>query len=231
MAQSAECLFPARGNGKACFCREVVVDEVNLQIAFRFCQLSLPSGKTRAGAEFIRFGMGTGLFGRVALVGPTLGDVREVMIEGVSGLRSITDCYAYYPTYSPSRRRLEYPNGAVATVFSAEDADSLRGPQFDAAWCDEIAAWPDGEAVWDTLQMGIRLGRSPVCVATTTPRPVPLVRRLVAREALVSRMRTADNAEHLADGFLEQMQRVYGSSALARQELDGGSVRSARPAR
>ena len=179
------------------------------------------AGKTRAGAEFIRFGMGLGLFGRVALVGPTLGDVREVMIEGVSGLRSITDCYAFYPTYSPSRRRLEYPNGAVATVYSAEDPDSLRGPQFDAAWCDEIAAWPNGEAVWDTLQMGVRLGKSPVCVATTTPRPVPLVQRLVAGEAIVTRMRTEDNAEHLAAGFLEQMRRVYGGSALARQELDG----------
>lgn len=146
------------------------------------------SGKTRAGAEFVRFGMAMGLFGRVALVGPTLGDVREVMIEGVSGLRSITDCYDCFPTYSPSRRRLEYPNGATAMAFSAEDADSLRGPQFDAAWCDEIAAWPDGETVWDTLQMGVRLGHAPVCVATTTPRPVPLVQRLVEGEAVVSRM-------------------------------------------
>jgi phage terminase large subunit-like protein len=158
---------------------------------------------------------------RIALVGPTLGDVREVMIEGPSGLRSIEQITEEQPTYSVSRRRLEWPNGAVGLVFSAEDADSLRGPQFDAAWCDEIAAWNEAEAVWDNLQMGLRLGPFPRCVATTTPRPVPLVKRLVAGEAIVTRGGTTENAGFLSAGFIEQMQSVYGGTALGRQELGG----------
>lgn len=98
------------------------------------------AGKTRAGAEWTRFSVLAGRMERVALVGPTLGDVREVMIEGPSGLRAIEHLSDKMPIYNVSRRRLEWPNGAVGLVFSAEDADSLRGPQFDAAWCDEIAA-------------------------------------------------------------------------------------------
>ncbi len=179
------------------------------------------AGKTRAGAEWIRFAINSGGCRRVALVGATLGEVREVMIEGPSGLREIGDTKEYCPTYNVSRRRLEWPNGAVGLVFSAEDADSLRGPQFDAAWCDEIAVWPDGEAVWDNLQMALRLGSNPRCVATTTPRPVPLVKRLVAGEAMVTRATTGDNAAHLADGFVAQITRLYGGTILGRQELGG----------
>jgi len=179
------------------------------------------AGKTRAGAEWVRYAVFAGQCGRVALVGPTLGDVREVMIEGPSGLRAIEVVSDWRPSYNVSRRRLEWPNGAVGLVFSAEDADSLRGPQFDAAWCDEIAAWADGEAVWDTLQMGLRLGDAPRCVATTTPRPVGLVQRLVAGEAVVTRAATAANAAFLAPGFVEQVTRTYGDTMLGRQELNG----------
>ena len=179
------------------------------------------AGKTRAGAEWTRFSVLAGGCERVALVGPTLGDVREVMIEGPSGLRAIEPIGRERPVYHVSRRRLEWPNGAIASVFSAEDADSLRGPQFDAAWCDEVAAWPDSEAVWDTLQMGLRLGDAPRCVATTTPRPTPLIRRLVNGEATVSRGRTSDNAANLSAGFLAHVERQYGGTVLARQELDG----------
>lgn len=179
------------------------------------------AGKTRAGAEWARFSALAGKCARIALVGPTLGDVREVMIEGPSGLRAIEPNPTGRPVYNVSRRRLEWDNGAIASVFSAEDADSLRGPQFDAAWCDEIAAWPDGEAVWDTLQMGLRLGGSPRCVATTTPRPTPLVKRLIAGEAVVTRGRTADNAANLSAGFIAQVEQTYGGTILARQELDG----------
>ncbi len=160
------------------------------------------AGKTRAGAEWARYSILAGQMQRVALVGATLGDVREVMIEGPSGLRSIEPKPDKKPTYNVSRRRLEWPNGAVGLVFSAEDADSLRGPQFDAAWCDEIAAWANGEAVWDTLQMGLRLGPAPRCVATTTPRPVPLVKRLVGGEAMVTRASTAANAVFLSEGYV-----------------------------
>ncbi len=178
------------------------------------------AGKTRAGAEWARFAALRGGLGRVALVGPTLGDVREVMIEGPSGLRHLGGREQDRPEYNVSRRRLEWPNGAVGLVFSAEDADSLRGPQFDGAWCDEVAIWPDGERVWDTLQMGLRLGVNPQCVATTTPRPVPLIRRLAAGEAVVTRAATAENA-HLSNGFAAHMARLYAGTPLGRQELNG----------
>ena len=145
------------------------------------------AGKTRAGAEWTRFAARFGGYGRIALVGPTLGDVREVMIEGSSGLRSIEPGDEERPHFNVSRRRLEWLNGAHAQIFSAEDPDSLRGPQFDAAWCDEIGAWTKGEAVWNNLQLALRLGANPRCVATTTPRPVPLVRKLVAGDAVLTR--------------------------------------------
>lgn len=179
------------------------------------------AGKTRAGAEWVRCSVLFGGVRRIALVGATLGDVREVMIEGPSGLRAIEADEAWRPVYSVSRRRLEWANGAVGLVFSAEDPDSLRGPQFDAAWCDEIAAWPNGEAVWDTMQMGLRLGESPHCVATTTPRAVGLVKRLVAGEASVTHATTEANAAFLSQGLMTHLRAVYGDTVLARQELGG----------
>lgn len=183
------------------------------------------AGKTRAGAEFMRYAMLFGGYGRAALVGPALHDVREVMIEGPSGLRAIAPPTEDPPVYEPSRRRLVWPNGAVASAFSAEDPDSLRGPQFDIAWCDEIAVWAKGMEVWNTLQMGLRLGPDPRVVATTTPRPVRLVRHLVADpDTLVTRSSTLDNAAHLAPGFLDLMTRAYGGTHLGRQELEGELV-------
>lgn len=180
------------------------------------------AGKTRAGAEWIRYSVLHGGCRRAALIGPTLGDVREVMIEGPSGLRSIGGQYEKRPRYEVSRRRLVWDNGAEAYVFSAEDADSLRGPQFDAAWCDEIAVWPKGEAVWDMLQMALRLGACPRVVATTTPRPVPLIKSLIEdASTVVTRARTADNAHNLAPGFVRHIQAAYGGTRLGRQELDG----------
>ncbi|MEC7291552.1 MAG: terminase family protein [Pseudomonadota bacterium] len=179
------------------------------------------AGKTRAGAEWVRYSAYLGGCGRIALIGPTLSDVREVMIEGPSGLRLIEPKLALRPRYSVSRRRLEWPNGAVGLVFSAEDPDSLRGPQFDAAWCDEIGVWAHGETVWNNLQFGLRLGPAPRCVATTTPRPVPLVKRLMGGEAVVTHGRTRDNADHLAPGFVDAMEAAYAGTALARQELQG----------
>ncbi|MEO0550171.1 MAG: terminase family protein [Pseudomonadota bacterium] len=179
------------------------------------------AGKTRAGAEWIRFAVTYAGFSRVALVGPTLGDVREVMIEGESGLRAIEPIDEWRPKYNVSRRRLEWENGACAQVFSAEDPDSLRGPQFELAWCDEVAAWARAEATWDTLQMGLRLGDGPRCIATTTPKPVPLIKRLAAGEAVVTHAATADNSAYLATGFMDHMNRTYSGTALGRQELQG----------
>ena len=182
------------------------------------------AGKTRAGAEWVRFGALFGGFRRTALIGPTLGDVREVMIEGPSGLRTIEPANRERPHFNVSRRRLEWPNGAIASIFSADDPESLRGPQFDAAWCDEIAIWPYAERVWDNLQFGLRLGEAPRCVATTTPRPVPLVRRLVTGDTVITHSKTEDNAKHLAPGFVDEMKRTYAGTALARQELEGALI-------
>jgi phage terminase large subunit-like protein len=144
------------------------------------------AGKTRAGAEWVRSLVESGRARRIALVGPTLHDVREVMIEGVSGLKAVASV-GMRPVHNVSRRRVEWPNGAVAHVFSAEDPDSLRGPQFDAAWCDEIGAWARDEKTWETLMFALRMqpcgGAGPRVMATTTPRARKLVIGLVGRAA------------------------------------------------
>nr|WP_321440306.1 terminase family protein [uncultured Hyphomonas sp.] len=182
------------------------------------------AGKTRAGAEWVRWQAIRGV-GRIALVGPTLHDVREVMIHGESGLLGIESETRWRPVYHASRRMLEYTNGARAYVFSAEDPDSLRGPQFDAAWCDELAAWRYAEAAWDTLQMALRLGADPRALVTTTPRPTALMRRLhAAPDTVVTLGTTRENADHLAPGFLSAMEAAYGGTRLGRQELEGRMV-------
>ncbi|MEO1787486.1 MAG: terminase family protein [Pseudomonadota bacterium] len=186
------------------------------------------AGKTRAGAEWARFAALKAGLGRLALVGPTLSDAREVMIEGPSGLKAASQ-YAEeeLPVYQVSRRRLEWPNGALGFIFSAEDPDSLRGPQFDGAWCDEAAAWKRGPMVWDMLQMALRIGDSPRAVVTTTPKPVPLIKRLVAsRSTVVTRGATSDNADFLSPTFLEEVTAAYGDTLLGKQELEGLLIES-----
>ncbi len=188
------------------------------------------AGKTRAGAEWVR-GLALGLEGfsarpvaRIALVGESAADVRDVMIEGVSGLMSVHR-RDERPVWHSSRKRLEWPNGAVAQAFSAEDPESLRGPQFGAAWCDEIGKWKQDRATWDMLQFGLRLGEWPCQMVTTTPRPTQLVKQLLADPAVaLTRMRTKDNAVNLAGAFLENVVGTYAGTALGRQELDGELV-------
>lgn len=159
-------------------------------------------------------------YGRLALIGETLGDVREVMIEGLSGIAA--SARVARPNFEPSRRRLVWPNGATAQIFSSEDPESLRGPQFDAAWCDETGKWKHADACFDMLQFGLRVGTEPKQLITTTPRPIPLLRRLLDDPAVtVTRMKTIDNAANLADGFIAAMQARYGGTRLGRQELDG----------
>lgn len=178
-------------------------------------------GKTRAGAEWVRAVAEADGSARIALVGATLGEARSVMVEGPSGLLSIAPWWNR-PAFAPALRRVIWPNGAMAILFGAAEPDSLRGPQFSHGWADEIAKWPSGEAAWDNMMMGLRLGGRPRILATTTPRPVPLVKRLVARhDVMVTRGRTADNVAHLADGFVEAMLQSYGGTRLGRQELDG----------
>lgn len=177
-------------------------------------------GKTRTGAEWVRSIVSAGRARRVALVARTAADVRDVIVEGESGILAISPSHER-PTWEPSRRRLTWPNGAIATTYSAEEPDQLRGPQHDAAWCDELAAWRYPEA-WDQLQMGLRLGDDPRVVVTTTPRPTDLVRALAASPTTrVTRGRTLDNVRNLAPGVVEALTARYGGTRLGRQELDG----------
>ncbi|MCL6640250.1 MAG: terminase family protein, partial [Candidatus Rokubacteria bacterium] len=165
-------------------------------------------GKTRTGAEWVRAQVESGRCGRLALVAPTAADVRDVMVEGESGILAVSPPW-FRPVYEPSKRRLTWPNGAIATTYSADEPDRLRGPQHDGAWCDEIASWKYPEA-WDMLMFGLRLGRDPRVVVTTTPKPVRLVRDLLALPTTaVTRGSTYDNAENLAPAFLEQIIRKY----------------------
>lgn len=178
------------------------------------------AGKTRAGAEWVAGEVAAGRAGRIALVGETLGDAREVMIDGPSGLRTIARADDR-PRYEVTRRRLLWPNGAVAHVFSAGEPESLRGPQFDAAWGDELAKWRYAEAAWDMLQFGLRLGQNPRQVMTTTPRPVPVLKRLIAdRTTAVTRAATHANRANLADGFFRTVIARYEGTRLGRRELD-----------
>jgi phage terminase large subunit-like protein len=178
------------------------------------------SGKTRAGAEWVRaLAAGPEPVSPIALVGETMTEAVAVMVKGESGLLRI----------HPEKERpvlkgnsLIWPNGAEAMIMSASDPDRFRGPQFAAAWCDEIAKWPSAEEAWDMLQFGLRLGSHPRQLATTTPRPTRLLKRLIGDEATaVTRMKTAENAMHLAPGFLEAVVGRYKGSVLGRQELDG----------
>ncbi len=186
------------------------------------------AGKTRAGAEWVRMtvlqalGSGSGPL-RIALVAPTHHDARAVMVEGESGLlRTCARDGPHRPQYEPSRRQLIWPDGTIAQLFSAEEPDSLRGPQFHIAWCDEIARWRQGQKVWDMLLMALRLGDHPRVMATTTPAPVPLVKRLLeSPQTWLSRARTRDNAANLAPGFIAAMEARYAGTRLGRQELEG----------
>ena len=180
-------------------------------------------GKTRTGAEWVSELAQSGMVGRIALVAPTAADARDTMIEGESGLLAIAPNH-FRPVYEPSKRRLTWPNGAIATSFSAEEPDRLRGPQHGAVWADELGAWVNAQAVWDQVQFGVRLGQNPRVCVTTTPKPIKLLSDLMAREGngvVVTRGRTRDNAANLAPGFVEAIENRYGGTRLGRQELDG----------
>lgn len=179
------------------------------------------AGKTRAGAEWLRAQMESCGGLRAALVGATLHDAREVMVEGVSGLRAIAPADRR-PRYEASRRRLVWPNGAVAQVFSAEEPDRLRGPQFAAAWADEFAAWAAPTQTLAMLELGLRLGAQPRLAVTTTPRPTSALKSLLARADTVrTHAPTRANAAHLSAAFLAAVEAAYGGGRLGRQELDG----------
>ncbi len=188
------------------------------------------AGKTRAGAEWVR-GVALGLSGfarkparRIALIAETMADARDVMVEGVSGILAAHGRYER-PSFEPSRRRLTWPNGAIAQLYSAEDPESLRGPQFECAWLDELAKWRHGQECFDMLQFGLRLGAHPRQVVTTTPRPGALIKRLlVDGRSAVTRATTAMNSQNLPPEFLASVAARYAGTRLGRQELDGEIV-------
>jgi predicted phage terminase large subunit-like protein len=178
-------------------------------------------GKSRTGAETVRGWVETGRCGRLALVGRTGADVRDVMIEGESGLLQISPPW-FRPVYEPSKRRLTWPNGAIATTYTAEEPEVLRGPQHDGAWCDEIGAWKYGEETWSNLMFGLRLGKDPRAVGTTTPRSTRFMRMLLAdKTTRVTNGRTSENVKNLAPTFLRTVVGKYQGTRLGRQELEG----------
>lgn len=179
-------------------------------------------GKTRTGAEWVRHIVTNGMAGQVALIGETAADCRDVMVEGSSGILAVHPPHER-PKYEPSKRKLTWPNGAIAHTYNAVEPDQLRGPQHDAAWSDELAKWKYARETWDQLQFGLRLG-SPRQLITTTPRPIRLVKDIAAgREGRVHVVagHTLDNRANLAPNFLERVMKRYSGTRLGQQELAG----------
>ncbi|MBI2707950.1 MAG: DNA-packaging protein [Proteobacteria bacterium] len=181
-------------------------------------------GKTRTGAETIRQWIRDGVCRRIALIGETEIETRQVMVEGSSGLLAVHPP-SERPLYTPSKNELSWANGAIATCFSAEAYEHLRGPQFDAAWVDELAKFREGQQVWDQLMFGLRIGKAPRAIVTTTPRPVAFLKNLMKnRDVAITRGSTFDNAKNLAKPFLDYVRHHYEKSWLGRQELYGNLV-------
>ena len=189
-------------------------------------------GKTRVGAEWVRTNvcgstpLGRGRYRQIALIAETAADAREVMVgdgkeagEG-SGILQVHPP-DFRPVYEPSKRRLTWPNGAIATLYNAVEPDQLRGPQHDAAWCDELAKWKYAQATWDQLQFGLRVGETPRIVITTTPRPIKLLKAIIAEASTATTYgRTQDNVLNLSPSFLSVVMKRYQGTRLGRQELD-----------
>tara|TARA_R110002153_G_scaffold135501_10_gene285147 strand:+ start:55 stop:1362 length:1308 start_codon:yes stop_codon:yes gene_type:complete len=174
-------------------------------------------GKTRCGAEWVLEQVRQGRQ-RIALVGETKADVRDVMVEGESGILACAG--KDRPLYEPSKRRLTWDNGAVATCYSGDEPDQLRGPQHDGAWLDELAKYRYAEDTWSNLDLGLRLGESPQAVVTTTPRPIKIVRELIEdRLARTTRGSTYANLPNLAESFAQRIIDKYEGTRLGRQEL------------
>ncbi len=185
------------------------------------------AGKTRAGSEWVRAqveGAGPndpGKAKRVALIGETIDQVREVMVMGESGIIACSPPDRK-PEWQASRHRLVWANGAEAQVFSAHEPEVMRGPQFDAAWADELGKWKKGAEAWDQLQFALRLGRNPRAVVTTTPRNVGVLKAILKNpSSVITHAPTEANRAYLAESFLAEVQARYGGTRFGRQELEG----------
>jgi len=185
------------------------------------------AGKTRAGAEWVRSKvegarpLDKGACKRIALVGETIDQVRDVMIFGESGILACSPPDRR-PVWQATRKQLLWPNGATAQAFSAHDPESLRGPQFDGAWVDELAKWKKARETWDMLQFGMRLGDDPRICVTTTPRNVGVLKEVLERDSTATtNAATEVNRANLAESFLDEVRARYAGTRLGRQELDG----------
>lgn len=188
-------------------------------------------GKTRTGAEWAREKVMYGNSRIMNFIGATAADVRDVMVEGPAGFLKVCEPYGWIPKYEPSKRRITCPNGAIIHLFSAEEPERLRGPQCYDLWADEIGAWKNAMYVWDMAMLGLRMGQNPQAVATTTPRPTPLVKALVADEydkernpdggTAITGGSTYENAKNLAKTYLTKVVKKYKGTRLGDQELYG----------
>lgn len=176
-------------------------------------------GKTRTGAEAVKRRVRSGKAGRLAIVAPTAGDARDIMVEGESGLLAVHPNW-WKPHYEPSKRRITWPNGATATVFSADEPDRLRGPQYDFVWGDEPASWRFGEEAWDNIEFGLRLGDHPQALLTGTPRPLAWLKALWADpETIVTAGSSFRNLANLAPSFIRRILKKYEGTRIGLQEL------------
>ncbi len=176
-------------------------------------------GKTRTGAEWVRAQTETGRARRVALIARSLAEAHSIMIEGESGILNTSPPW-HTPIYEPSKRKLTWPNGARALIFSSHEPDQLRGPQFDSAWCDELASWQYPNQTWNNLNFALRLGQPPKCVVTTTPKSIELVRTLSNGPGVhVTRGTTFQNKDNLAPEFFDAIVEQYDGTNIGRQEI------------
>ena len=194
------------------------------------------AGKTRAGSEWVRAQVegarpqDPSTARRVALVGETVDEVREVMVFGESGILACSPPDRR-PEWQATRKQLLWPNGATAQILSAHDPEAMRGPQFDAAWADELGKWKQGAEAWDQLQFALRLGKNPRQVVTTTPRNVGVLKAILKNPStVITHAPTEANRAYLAESFLTEVRTRYGGTRLGRQELEGILVEDAEDA-
>lgn len=187
-------------------------------------------GKTRTGAETVRHWVDSGIYRRLALVGNSYKEARDIMVDGESGLLNVYPPHRR-PIFEPGRQRLVWSHGAVAYLVSAENPEGLRGPQFDAAWVDELAKFRNASALWDQLNLALRLGACPRVLVTTTPRPKEIIQQLIeSPDVYVTRGSTWDNQANLAPGFLQMIQNRFQGTQLGMQEIQGELLRDTRSA-